>query len=134
MWRKEIPWGLAGGPDLARPDIRFVNREPGSGTRVLLDEQLRKLGIDHRQVPGYDNVETTHLAVASCVAKGAADVGLGTESVAGQVKGLDFVPRAERALRPGDAQGRPGQALWKGYYKPAPVDILPQRGKRHGQV
>ena len=86
------PLAISGWADLARTDIRYVNREPGSGTRVLLDEQLRRLGIDHHQVTGYDKVETTHLAVASCVARGDADVGLGTESVAGQLKGLDFVP------------------------------------------
>ncbi|MGD0621581.1 MAG: helix-turn-helix transcriptional regulator [Thermacetogeniaceae bacterium] len=109
------PLGIGRWADLARPDIRFVNREPGSGTRVLLDEQLRKLGIDHHQVPGYDRVETTHLAVASCVARGAADVGLGTESVAGQVKGLDFIPlqkeRYDLVMRKEDLDRPYGKAI-----------------------
>lgn len=103
-------WG-----DLAKPDTRFVNREPGSGTRVLLDEQLRRLAIDHHQVPGYDNVETTHLAVASWVARGDADVGLGTESVARQVKGLDFIPlqkeRYDLVIRKEDLEKPLGKAI-----------------------
>ncbi|MGD0152730.1 MAG: helix-turn-helix transcriptional regulator [Thermacetogeniaceae bacterium] len=86
------PLGINRWADLAKPGTRFVNREPGSGTRVLLDEQLRKLGIDHAEITGYDHIETTHLAIASCVARGNADVGLGTETVARQVEGLDFIP------------------------------------------
>jgi putative molybdopterin biosynthesis protein len=101
--------------DLARPGVRFVNREPGSGTRVLLDEQLRKLGIDHDQVSGYDNMETTHLAVSSCVARGDADVGLGMESVAGQTKGLDFIPlqkeRYDLVMRRNDLEKPYGKAV-----------------------
>jgi putative molybdopterin biosynthesis protein len=109
------PLGIGRWADLARPDIRFVNREPGSGTRVLLDEHLRKSGIDHHQVPGYDNMETTHLAVASCVARGTADVGLGAESVASQVKGLDFVPlqkeRYDMVMRREDLDTPYGKAI-----------------------
>jgi putative molybdopterin biosynthesis protein len=109
------PLGIGRWADLTRPDIRFANREPGSGTRVLLDEQLRKLGIDHAQVSGYDNVETTHLAIASSVARGAANVGLGTESVASQVKGLDFVPlqkeRYDLVMRKEDLDKPYGKAL-----------------------
>jgi putative molybdopterin biosynthesis protein len=52
--------------DLVRLDVRFVNRDPGSGTRVLLDEQLRRLAFDHQQVSGYDNVETTHYLFCKC--------------------------------------------------------------------
>jgi putative molybdopterin biosynthesis protein len=78
--------------DLTRSDIRFINRECGSGARVLLDEQLRKLNIDHLLINGYDREEMSHLAVASCVARGEADIGLGIEKVAGQVEGIDFIP------------------------------------------
>jgi putative molybdopterin biosynthesis protein len=78
--------------DLSRDDVRFVNRERGSGARVLLDEKLRKLDIDSRRIIGYDSEETSHLAVASCVARGNADVGLGTEKAAMQVKNVEFVP------------------------------------------
>lgn len=78
--------------DLARPDITLVNREPGSGTRVLLDEQLYRRGIDGLQINGYEHEELSHLAVASAVARGAADVGLGHEKAALQVRGIVFVP------------------------------------------
>jgi putative molybdopterin biosynthesis protein len=73
------------------------------------------LDIDHYQITGYDNVETTHLAVASCVARGAADVGLGAESVATQVKGLDFVPlqkeRYDLVMRKEDLDKPYGKAI-----------------------
>lgn len=78
--------------DLTRPNVRFLNREKGSGTRVLLDEQLHRLGIDRRQIKGYENEESSHLGVASAVARGEADVGLGNEKASLQVRGLDFLP------------------------------------------
>ncbi|HOB11930.1 MAG TPA: helix-turn-helix transcriptional regulator [Syntrophomonadaceae bacterium] len=78
--------------DLGRAEIRFINREPGCGTRVLLDEKLRQLGISHQTVNGYREYETSHLAVASAVARGVADFGLGNEKAAMQVRGIDFVP------------------------------------------
>lgn len=78
--------------DLTRPDVRLINRERGSGARVLLDEKLRVLGINHKTILGYENEEMTHLAVASRVARSEADVGLGIEKVAMQVSGLDFIP------------------------------------------
>jgi putative molybdopterin biosynthesis protein len=86
------PKGIRTWIDLARSDIHFVNRECGSGARVLLDEQLRKMNIDHLSIRGYDREESSHLAVASCVARGEADVGLGIEKAAGQVEGIDFIP------------------------------------------
>ncbi len=78
--------------DLTKPGVWFVNRECGSGARVLLDEQLRALGIDHRDITGYNQEEMSHLAVASRVARGEADVGLGIEKAALQVREIDFVP------------------------------------------
>lgn len=78
--------------DLTRPEIRFVNRECGSGARVLLDEQLRRLNIEHQAVQGYEREETSHLTVASYVARGEADLGLGTEKAALQVRGIEFIP------------------------------------------
>lgn len=78
--------------DLTRTDTRFVNREKGSGTRVLLDEQLRRLGMDRRLITGYEKEESSHLGVASAVARGEADFGLGKEKAALQVKGLEFLP------------------------------------------
>lgn len=78
--------------DLAKPGVRFVNRERGSGARVLLDEQLRVHNIEHSNIKGYEREELSHLAVASCVARGEADVGLGIEKAARQVSGIEFLP------------------------------------------
>ena len=77
--------------DLRRPGLRYVNRQPESGTRVLLDHELRRRGIDPGEVAGYRREERTHLAVAAAVAGGRADVGLGILAAA-RVHGLDFVP------------------------------------------
>lgn len=78
--------------DLVRPDVRFVNRERGSGARVLLDEKLRLTNIPHYLINGYHDEEMSHMAVASKVARGEADVGLGIEKAAMQVTGLQFIP------------------------------------------
>ncbi|MEJ2351416.1 MAG: molybdopterin biosynthesis protein, partial [Anaerolineales bacterium] len=77
--------------DLHRPEITFVNRQRGAGTRLLLDYQLDLLGIDSQQVKGYNQEEYTHLAVAAAVASGRADCGLGIAAAA-QALDLDFVP------------------------------------------
>jgi len=91
MVPKGNPKRLMGIGDLARRDVQFVNRQREAGTRVLLDYQLKRLGISHLQIRGYDRVEYTHLAVAANVASGAADVGLGILAAA-RALGLDFVP------------------------------------------
>lgn len=80
--------------DLSEKEITFVNRQRGSGTRVLLDYKLNELGIEPEEIVGYDRELYTHLAVAVAVSSGAADIGLGIFSVA-QALGLDFVPVAE---------------------------------------
>ncbi len=85
------PRGLGGIPDLARPGIRFVNRQRGAGTRLLLDYEISRAGIEPGQVQGYDREQYTHLAVAADVASGAADCGLGVRAAA-RALGLDFVP------------------------------------------
>ncbi len=85
------PKGIQEWEDLVKPDVTFINREKGSGTRVLLDEQLRKLDIDVHQIRGYQNEEMSHIAVASAVARGIADVGLGTEKAALQVADVEFI-------------------------------------------
>lgn len=77
--------------DLRRQDVAFVNRQRGSGTRVLLDYKLAELGIDPGEIRGYDREEYTHLAVAASVAAGGADTGLGILSAA-RALGVDFVP------------------------------------------
>ncbi|MBI3144635.1 MAG: helix-turn-helix transcriptional regulator [Pseudogulbenkiania sp.] len=77
--------------DLARPEVRFVNRQPGSGTRLLLDMLLQKAQVAPAQVHGYEQAELTHAAVAAYIASGMADVGLGIETAARRFD-LDFLP------------------------------------------
>lgn len=77
--------------DLARSDVRFVNRQRGAGTRVLLDYHLEQQGIAAEQIQGYEQEEYTHLAVAAAVASGRADCGLGIAAAATAL-GLDFEP------------------------------------------
>ncbi|HLF88755.1 MAG TPA: molybdopterin biosynthesis protein [Anaerolineales bacterium] len=84
------PAGVRGIADLAGQGVRFVNRQRGAGTRVLLDYHLSTLGIEPEQVQGYDQEEYTHLAVAAAVASGRADCGLGIAAAA-QALGLDFL-------------------------------------------
>jgi putative molybdopterin biosynthesis protein len=91
---KGNPKRLVGWQDAANPDVRFVNRQRGAGTRVLLDYELGKLGITAEQVQGYGREEYTHLAVAAAVASGAADAGLGIRAAARALE-LDFVPLAQ---------------------------------------
>lgn len=85
------PLGIASIKDLAGGSATFVNRQRGSGTRVLLDHELALLGIESEKIAGYGREEYTHLAVAAAVAAGRADVGLGIQSAA-RAFDLDFVP------------------------------------------
>jgi putative molybdopterin biosynthesis protein len=85
------PLGLTGIDDLTR--VRYVNRQRGAGTRVLLDHELANRGIDPADVDGYSREEHTHLAVAAAVAAGRADAGLGILAAARAFE-LDFVPVA----------------------------------------
>ena len=90
------PKGIGGLADLTRPEVTFINRQRGAGTRVLLDWALKEEGIDPSAIEGYSREEYTHTAVAAAVKSGAADVGLGVLSAA-RALGLDFIPwRAER--------------------------------------
>lgn len=77
--------------DLCRPDVRFVNRPLGTGTRVLLDELLARDAVPSASIAGYERTEPSHSAVAHAVVSGSADVGLGIE-LAARRQGLDFVP------------------------------------------
>lgn len=101
--------------DLARPEIRFVNREAGSGTRVLIDEHLHLLGIERKLVQGYDNLEFSHLAIASAVSRGIVDVGVGNEKASLQVPDIDFIPlhreRYELVIKKEDIKLPPFQAV-----------------------
>ncbi len=85
------PKGVRKIEDLARKNVRFVNREPGSGSRGLLDKLLEKAGMDAHTVQGYDRIAYGHLAAAYCVVSRDADACLATRSAA-QTFGLDFIP------------------------------------------
>jgi putative molybdopterin biosynthesis protein len=90
------PKGVRKIEDLARKNIKFVNREAGSGSRGLLDKLLEKAGMDAQKVQGYDRIAFGHLAAAYCVVSRDADACLATRSAA-QTFGLDFIPlRSER--------------------------------------
>ncbi len=88
---KGNPKGIKGIEDLRRGDIIFVNRQAGSGTRVLLDYRLKQQGISPEEVKGYDHEEYTHMAVAVDVLSGAADCGMGILAAA-KALDLDFIP------------------------------------------
>ncbi len=91
MVRPGNPKAIRSVEDLARPGVTFVNRQAGSGTRILLDYELEKAGIDPARIQGYRNEEYTHMNVAVAVASGAADAGLGILASA-RALGLEFVP------------------------------------------
>ena len=78
--------------DLTRADVTMINREKGSGTRILLDEHLIKLGIKNSSISGYEKEVTSHLAGAGAVARGGADVALGNERISKELKGIEFIP------------------------------------------
>jgi putative molybdopterin biosynthesis protein len=88
------PKRVKGPRDLIRKDIAFINRQKGSGTRILLDHTLKSLSLDLNQIRGYEKEEFTHMGVASTVASGIADAGLGILSAA-RAMGLDFLPIAK---------------------------------------
>jgi putative molybdopterin biosynthesis protein len=85
------PLRLGGIEDLTRPGVRYVNRQRGAGTRVLLDHRLAELGIPPDAISGYAREEPTHLAVAAAIAAGRGDTGLGITAAA-RAFGLDLVP------------------------------------------
>ncbi|GAB6086086.1 substrate-binding domain-containing protein [Alkaliphilus crotonatoxidans] len=87
---KGNPKGIKGWEDLKRRDLTMVNREKGSGTRILLDEHLRLLGLSPGE--GYHREYLSHLAVASAVSRGEADWGLGNEKTASQIDDIEFIP------------------------------------------
>ncbi|MCY8915863.1 excisionase family DNA-binding protein [Bacillus atrophaeus] len=92
--QKGNPQNIQGWEDLKRTDIRIVNREKGSGARVLLDEQLGVLGIKPSGVKGYNDIVTDHFSVASQVSRGQADAGVGAQHAA-HMGNADFIPLIE---------------------------------------
>ena len=85
------PKGITGIEDLTREDITLINRQAGSGTRVLFDYKLEQLGIESESIKGYGHEEFTHMAVAVDVLSGAADCGMGIYAAAKALH-LDFIP------------------------------------------
>jgi len=96
MVKRGNPKNIKGIDDLIKKDIKFINRQKGSGTRVLLDYLLKKKDINPLDIQGYSKEEYTHLMVASAVAEGSVDAGLGILSAA-KAFHLDFVPVAKES-------------------------------------
>ncbi len=97
MVRKEHAAAVSTFPDLVRRGLRFVNRQPGSGTRMLVEHLMSESSIAPRSIAGYsEHVAHTHVAVALCVASGVVDAGVGIEAAALQF-GLHFVPLVEES-------------------------------------
>ena len=94
MVARNNPKNIRGLEDLKRPDVTFVNRQKGSGTRVWLDYKLRELGIIPGSIKGYDRELDTHMAVAQAIVRGEADAGLGIQAAAASFN-LDFFPATE---------------------------------------
>ncbi|HLQ72795.1 MAG TPA: helix-turn-helix transcriptional regulator [Bacillota bacterium] len=88
---KDNPKNIFTWADLKREDVRIVNREQGAGSRVLLDEQLKKINVHTSLIRGYDHIQTSHLSVAAAIANEAADVGVGIEQPT-KLANIDFVP------------------------------------------
>ncbi len=91
MFRERASPAFRGAENLLQPGIRLVNRERGSGTRLLLDHLLAQDGVDPKEVAGYTNEVYTHLEVGLAILKGEADVGLGIQTAA-EFLGLRFIP------------------------------------------
>jgi len=85
------PKGIQGLNDVVRPGLRFVNRQRGSGTRLVFDQLRSRAGIESSAISGYSREEFTHVAVAGAVAEGSADIGFGIRAAAAQLE-LGFIP------------------------------------------
>ena len=89
--QKGNPKNITGIEDLVKDDVTMVNRERGSGIRVLTDSLMKAAGIDPENVAGYGRTVNSHLAAAALVAKGGADCAWGTQSIAMQFPNIDFL-------------------------------------------
>jgi putative molybdopterin biosynthesis protein len=94
MFAAGNPQGIKKVTDIARPGVHFVNRNAGSGTRLWLDAELRKLNIPVEKINGYDKTVKTHSEAASLIEFGKADAALGLQAAAHQHR-LDFIPLFE---------------------------------------
>ena len=89
------PKGIKGWSDLIRKDISVLNRRVGSSARILMDTQLKRLGIPAASVKGYHKIMKSHLTMAAAIAAGEADLAIGTERISRQMDGIDFIPLLE---------------------------------------
>ena len=89
--QKGNPKGIRGIGDLTNDGIAFINRQPGSGTRILFDYKLKEMSMDPSRINGYENEEYTHMNVAVAVLNGMADVGMGIMAAA-RALNIDFIP------------------------------------------
>jgi putative molybdopterin biosynthesis protein len=109
------PLGISGLPDICRPGVRYVNRQRGAGTRVLLDAMLAQQRLAASSIEGYAREEPTHLAVAAAIASDRADAGMGIMAAA-QAFGLGFVPLAtepyDLVVAPGALESPQLGPLW----------------------
>jgi putative molybdopterin biosynthesis protein len=115
--QKGNPLDITTWKDLAEKELTMINREKGSGTRILLDEHLKLLSVRGDTIQGYKRESMSHLAVATTVARKGADVGIGNEKSALQVADIDFIPlqreRYELVMKAEDLHTPPFQALLK---------------------
>ena len=93
--QKGNPKNIKGWSDLGREDISVLNRRVGSSARILMDTQLKRLGICASKVRGYDRIMKSHLTMAAAIAAGEADLAIGTERISRQIENLDFIPLLE---------------------------------------
>ena len=93
--QKGNPRKIKGWSDLGREDISVLNRRVGSSARILMDTQLKRLGIPASRVNGYDKIMRSHLTMAAAIAAGEADLAIGTERISRQIENLDFIPLLE---------------------------------------
>ena len=95
MSGRGIPKISGAGRTCAGGDISILNRRVGSSARILLDVQLKKLGIPAAGIRGYGRIMSSHLTVAAAIAAGDADLAVGTERISRQIENMDFIPLLE---------------------------------------
>lgn len=93
--KKGNPKNIMGWDDLRREDVSILNRRVGSSARIILDMELKKLGLAPEKVKGYDRIMSSHLTMAAAIAEGEADLAIGTERISRQIEGIDFIPLLE---------------------------------------
>ena len=121
--QKDNPKNIQGWSDLGRKDISVLNRRVGSSARILMDTQLKRLGISPSCVMGYDKIMKSHLTIAAAIASGEADLAIGTERISRQIDGIDFIPLLEErfdfVMKKEFYESEAGQCLMKVMNDPA---------------